>query len=47
LLFQAISTIFTVEIQQDRWNNLIPDLTASAQTNVAADIRKAAILTLG
>lgn len=26
----AISTIFTVEIQQDRWNNLIADLTASA-----------------
>lgn len=46
-LYQAISTIFTVEVQLDRWNNLISDLTASAQTTVAADIRKAAILTLG
>jgi len=36
-----------VEVQLDRWNNLISDLTASAQTTVAADIRKAAILTLG
>lgn len=47
LPFQAISTIFTVEIIKGRWTNLITDLTASTQVNISVDIRKAAILTLG
>ncbi|EGR29112.1 karyopherin beta 1, putative [Ichthyophthirius multifiliis] len=43
----AISTICTLEIPQNKWTNLIPDLTCSTQQNNDPQIRKAAILTLG
>ncbi|EAR88045.3 importin-beta amine-terminal domain protein (macronuclear) [Tetrahymena thermophila SB210] len=43
----AISTIFTVEVIEDRWLNLIDDLANSTQPTITTDIRKAAILTLG